>query len=66
MNGKLVGGAIVLSALVAGLGVYYAQVYAFYKPIDASAPSAEIRLVTIEDETPRGDPHGRVQRGRCR
>ncbi len=52
MNGKLVGGAIVLSALVAGLGVYYAQVYAFYKPIDASAPSAEIRLVTIEDETP--------------
>ena len=52
MNGKLVGGAIVLSALVAGLGVYYAQVYAFYKPIDASAPSAEIRMVTIEDETP--------------
>jgi hypothetical protein len=47
-----VGGAIVLSALVAGLGVYYAQVYAFYKPIDASAPSAEIRMVTIEDETP--------------
>jgi hypothetical protein len=52
VNGKLVGGAIVLSALVAGLGVYYAQVYAFYKPIDASAPSAEIRMVTIEDETP--------------
>jgi hypothetical protein len=52
VNGKLVGGAVVLSALVAGLGVYYAQVYAFYKPIDASAPSAEIRMVTIEDETP--------------
>ena len=52
MNGKFVGGSLVLTAVVAGLGVYYAQVYAFYKPIDASAPAAEIRMVTIANDTP--------------
>ncbi|WP_376874426.1 DUF6446 family protein [Albirhodobacter sp. R86504] len=51
MNGKLVGGALVLTAIIGGLGMYYAQVYAFYNPIEASAPAAEIRLVTIEGDT---------------
>ncbi len=52
MNGRLVGGFIVLSALIAGGAMYYLQVYGYYTPVDASAPAAEIRLVGIESGTP--------------
>lgn len=52
MNGKLVGGFLVLSALLAGVGLYYTQVYAYYQPVDASAPAAEIRLTNIETGQP--------------
>lgn len=52
MNGKLVGGFLVLTALVAGFGVYYAQEYAFYQPLEASAPAAEIRLVSVVNDQP--------------
>ncbi|MFP1643226.1 DUF6446 family protein [Pontitalea aquivivens] len=47
MNGKIVGGAIVFSAVVAGAAVYYLQVYGFYEPVPASAPAAEIRLTSV-------------------
>ena len=33
MNGKLVGGVIVLSALLAGGAIYYLQEYAYYQPV---------------------------------
>ena len=52
MNGKIVGGFLVLTAIVAGLGVYYAQEYAFYAPLEASAPAAEIRLVSVVNDLP--------------
>lgn len=48
MNGKIVVGFIVTSALIAGAAIYYLQVYAFYRPIDVASPAAEIRLVTVD------------------
>ena len=47
MNGKLVAGGIVAVALIVGAAVYYAQVYAFYRPIEASSPEGEVRLTAI-------------------
>lgn len=52
MNGKLVGGGIVLSALIAGLGLWYTQVYGYYEPLEASAPAAEIRLTALASGLP--------------
>ncbi len=52
MNGKLVGGFIVLSALLAGGAIYYAQEYAYYQVLEASAPAAEIRLTNLETGQP--------------
>jgi len=50
MSGKLVGLAILFSALVAGAALYYLQIYGFYK--DASDSLTEVRLVsTTEDAT---------------
>lgn len=35
MNGKLVGGGIVIVAAIVGAAVYYLQVYAYYEPVAA-------------------------------
>ena len=48
MNGKVVAGAIVLSGLIAGAGLWYLQVYGFYQPIEAASPAAAIRLTPVE------------------
>lgn len=50
--GKLVAGFLVLTGLIAGVGVYYLQVYAYYEPIEASAEAAEIRLTSVTTGTP--------------
>ncbi len=51
MSGRLVGGFLVLIALIAGAAVYYLQVYAFYE--DASAVSGgDVMLTKIVS----GDP----------
>jgi hypothetical protein len=52
MNGKIVGGFIVLAALLAGAGVYWTQVYAYYTEIAASDAAAQMRLVTIAGGIP--------------
>jgi hypothetical protein len=52
VNGKLVGGGIVLSALIAGVGLWYTQVYGYYEPLEASAPAAEIRLTALASGLP--------------
>ncbi len=44
-------GAIMISALAAGIGLYYAQVYAYYEPIEANSPLAEIRMTTYSGTT---------------
>ena len=52
MNGKLVGGFIVITAPFTAAAVWYAQGYAFYQPIEATAPAAEIRLTSVETGLP--------------
>lgn len=37
-----------ISALVAGVAMYYLQVYGYYREIEASAPAAEIRMTTLD------------------
>ncbi len=47
MNGKIVAGSIVLMGAIAGVAMYWLQVYAFYE--EASfVPGQEIRLTLIE------------------
>ncbi len=49
-TGKLLAGAIVISALVAGAAMYYLQVYAFYEPVAADAPITLTGIVSDEPE----------------
>jgi hypothetical protein len=51
VNGKIVAGFIVLTGLVAGIAMYWLQVYAFYEPV-VFKPGAEILLTPVEGETP--------------
>ena len=51
MNGKIVAGGIVLTGLVAGVAMYWLQVYAFYEPV-TFVPGAEITLVPITGTVP--------------
>jgi len=51
MNGKIAAGAIVISAAVAGVAIWYLQVYAFYEPV-TFVPGQEIMLTTIEGGAP--------------
>ncbi|QEW19343.1 hypothetical protein LA6_001527 [Marinibacterium anthonyi] len=45
MNGKLLAGFIVVSALITGAGIYYMQVYAFYGAV-APDGSTDVQLVS--------------------
>ena len=51
MNGKIVGGFIVLVAAVAGIAVYWLQEYAFYDKASFQ-PGNEIKLTLIETGLP--------------
>lgn len=51
MNGKIIAGFIVLSGLVAGVAIYWLQVYAFYEEARFT-PGAEIRLTPIIGDAP--------------
>ncbi|MFN4171571.1 MAG: DUF6446 family protein [Pseudorhodobacter sp.] len=50
MMGKVLAAAIVLSGLIAGVAVYYFQVYAYYDEIAPGSPDAAVRL-TLADGT---------------
>ena len=47
MNGKIVTGGIVLTALAVGAAIYYLQVYAYYGPVNVSSPAAVMRLTAL-------------------
>lgn len=47
MNGKIVAGFIVITALVAGAAVYYLQEYAYYRPVQPASAEAVIRLTGL-------------------
>jgi len=51
VNGKIMAGAIVISAALAGAAVYYLQIYAFYTPVTFT-PGAEVSLTTIGGGAP--------------
>jgi hypothetical protein len=51
MNGKIVTGGIVLTALAAGAALYYLQVYAYYGPVNVSSPAAVMRLTALNGST---------------
>ena len=51
MNGKIVAGGIVLTGLVAGVAMYWLQVYAFYTPA-VFQPGQEILLTPIASDVP--------------
>lgn len=48
MNGKIIGITIMLSALIAGAGLYYLQIYGFYREL----PQETITLVSLTDDQP--------------
>ena len=48
MSGKIVGIVLMLSALIAGAGLYYLQVYGYYEELDGG----EVTLVTLAGELP--------------
>ena len=51
MNGKIIVGFLMLSGLLAGIVLYWTQVYAFYEPV-AFQPGNEIRLTPIIGQMP--------------
>ncbi|TGD65109.1 histidine kinase [Tabrizicola sp. WMC-M-20] len=51
MNGKIAAGAIVISAALAGVAIWYLQIYAFYEPVSFT-PGQEILLTTIDSGQP--------------
>ncbi|WP_212524438.1 DUF6446 family protein [Actibacterium sp. MT2.3-13A] len=52
VSGKLIAGGIVLTGLIAGIAMYYLQVYAFYEPVPADSPAAEVRLTSVVSGQP--------------
>ena len=56
MNGKIVGGAVVLTGVVAGVAMYWLQVYAFYEPVAAEAPAARMQLTALATGAPEPIP----------
>ncbi|MBC7478150.1 MAG: histidine kinase [Pseudorhodobacter sp.] len=55
MNGKIVGGFIVLTALLAGGAIYYQQEYAYYAPVNFT-PGDEIELTALASGQPEAIP----------
>ncbi|MGL4311055.1 MAG: DUF6446 family protein [Paracoccaceae bacterium] len=55
MNGKIAAGAIVISAVVAGVLLYWTQVYAYYTPV-AFQKGQEITLVPLIGGKPEPIP----------
>ncbi len=51
MNGKIAAGSIVVIGAIAGVAMYWLQVYAFYEEA-AFVPGEEIRLTLIEGGQP--------------
>ena len=52
MTGKLIGIVIMISALIAGAGLYYLQVYGFYETVETE----EVALVSVVSGVPEPIP----------
>ncbi|MFY0679423.1 MAG: histidine kinase [Thalassovita sp.] len=53
MIGKLIAGFIVVTAVVAGLAMYYLQVYAYYEEVPASGVE-DVQLTSLTSGQPEG------------
>ncbi|WP_204115488.1 DUF6446 family protein [Shimia biformata] len=51
MSGKIAGGIIVLTALIAGIAMYYLQVYAFYDEVQATGQD-DVQLTVLASGLP--------------
>jgi hypothetical protein len=51
MSGKIVAGFIVLTALIAGVAIYYLQVYAYYEEVKAQGPE-DVMLTSLVTGAP--------------
>lgn len=51
MNGKIIGVFLVGVGLIAGVAMYWLQVYAFYEPVQADVPD-QIKLTTLTGGVP--------------
>ena len=61
MTGKILAGFIVISAILAGVGVWYTQNYAYYTTIAADAPEAVMTLVPLGSDVPEAITADNVQ-----
>ncbi len=50
--GKILVAILVISAVAAGAGIYYTQVYAYYEDVAADAPAAQLRLTSVVSGEP--------------
>lgn len=50
MNGKLLGSIIVGTALIAGIAIYYLQVYAYYETVNVG--TVDLRLTSVATGQP--------------
>jgi hypothetical protein len=57
MTGKIMGIVIMLSALVAGVGLYYLQIYGFYEEVTVE----EVAMVSLVTDEPEGIPFAEFQ-----
>ena len=55
MNGRTVGIILILSGLVAGVGIYWAQIYAFYEPVEANVE--DVQLTGLVSQMAEPVPH---------
>ncbi len=50
MNGKIVGGVILVAAAIAGIALYYVQVYGYYREVPT--PPQGVELVSLSTNMP--------------
>ncbi len=50
MNGKIAGGAILIAAAIAGVTLYYLQIYAYYREVPS--PELGVELVSLGTDMP--------------
>lgn len=53
MSGKIIAGLIVVIALLAGVALYYTQIYAYYYEVEASG-TEDVTLVSLISDAPEG------------
>ena len=59
MTGKILAAFIVISAILAGFGIWYTQNYAYYAELAPNDPNAQLTLVPIGSDTPE-EPGAKV------